>query len=129
MSIKDTIEEKTVRDLKDCTELYELCKGTNSSSRYVTVGISPTLNLAVRLKSIPGKMAVRVEGSALQDASFKGELNSLGLPTSSAGHCSMHVMVSNENLAAKTLGSIWFAIPVNWLSAIPELDKVVGKGE
>lgn len=104
------------------TKLYEPVRGTSSGSRYFMFAISPALRVAVRWKTTPSAegLALRVEGSGLNNPYTVKMLETIGLDKKSDTHMSAHLTVANEIEARKALGALLFALNEPWSTPTPD---------
>lgn len=113
--------------LSEATRLYQPTRGTDDSSRYHVVALGP-INVAARWKG--ETLSIRCEGSAL--GGFASTLKSLGLKQqgSSPAYASIHLQVGNsKETARKSLGAVLLGLGVSFYTPLPDLERLIGKGQ
>lgn len=102
--------------LKDATELLQAVSGTDSSSTYYVVALSPRMKIAARIKKTA--LSLRIEGPFTKEDELKASLAGF---TKSSSHMSVHVDCQNIPPFA-VLGGMLFRLGVSF-------DKVLSNPE
>jgi hypothetical protein len=101
--------------LANAQTLHELVKGTSTSSVYITVGVSPDLKVAARVKD--GNISIRAEGDI---GKYKESLQSVGMAVQDS-HASLHLATSSAATPNKIIGAVLFSLPVTFQTSYPDL--------
>ena len=124
-SVAEMIGDQTVK-LRHATKLYQPVQGTSGTSRYFVVAVCTKLAVAVRWKG--AKMAIRIEGSLLENTSARKALALFGFTNIGEKYGSMHLPASDSTLARKLLGSVLMGVAMDWDSPWPDVMRLHGKG-
>jgi hypothetical protein len=104
-----------ITTLEKADKLYQPVSATSAGSRYVVMGLGPSLKVAARLKG--GVLSVRVEGDVVEN---KEALESAGLNLKN-GYASEHFHVGTDMMAKRTLGSIMLGLGVEFDTGFPDI--------
>jgi hypothetical protein len=113
--------------LATATMLLQPVRGTDDTSTYFCVALSPDLKVAARLKESAGggAVSIRVEGPGVNLHGAK--LKEAGLDHND-GYFSGHFKTGDKNLAYKTVGAVLMAMHHAWEQMAFNMDPIWGKG-
>jgi hypothetical protein len=107
--------------LRNADRLYQPVDGSSPGSRYYLVAGNADLRVAARYSS--ASLSVRIEGPKF--STYAGAIAKCGLTVKgSKNYASIHLSVSDDLLAAKTLGAILLGLGVKFDSAFPDILKI-----
>mgnify|MGYP003627821647 CR=1 FL=1 len=111
--------------LRNATELLQAVVGTSASSVYFCIAISEPVKIAARVTA-ENRLAFRLDGSGVK--SHHESLLALGMQESSHGHYSMHLDCDSDEMVRKAIGSLMFALRINFDKICLNVEMLKGKG-
>jgi hypothetical protein len=116
--------EMTPVKLAHATSMYQPVLGTSDSSRYHVVALSDELKVAARVKGT--QVSIRVEGNI---ASHAKTLEAIGLTINGTTHASIHGDGGDHVMVCKMVGAVIAVLPVDVQTPVPNVARLIGKGQ
>lgn len=111
--------------LSAASKLMQPVTGTSGGSVYNVIALGAHAKVAVRIRK-DNDVAIRVV--PVTDVGVKACMNA-GLDKKSGGHYSMHLHPDSKALVNKCVGSILFALDLDWDGVIGNMSDLVGVGK
>jgi hypothetical protein len=122
------LKTATTVPLMKATQLYQPVKGTSSGSRYFVLALGSSLRIAGRWqgKGENHGLALRVEGSGLEEEETKALIVECGLDFKSPKHASVHLSSNSEVSIRKAVGALLLGLDEDWATTMPNPHVIQG---
>ena len=112
--------------LSDADRMYQPVQATTPMKRYYVVALNKLFRVAVAYNK--PELSVRIEWTPETGLGDINEAIQAVFPNASAGkgYGSLHLAISEDTLASKTLGAVLMGCGVPWETPLPNLDVIKG---